>query len=90
MTVASIIINTFQIIAENINERKSPQPLTCCIQIRLVGIGENVFLHTEAATRGVPIFCKIYRKTPVPEPLFIRDQMFSCEFCEILKNTFFT
>ena len=39
---------------------------------------------------------KIHRKTPVPEPQacnFIKKetlaQAFSCEFCEISKNTFF-
>ena len=32
-------------------------------------------------------FRKIHRKTPVPEAL---AQVFSCEFCEISKNTFFT
>ena len=45
-------------------------------------------------------FNKIHRKTPVPESLccpagkFIKKgtlaQVFSCEFCEIFKNTFFT
>ena len=50
-------------------------------------------------------FHKIHRKTPVPETLlkkglwprtcnFIKKdslvQVFSCEFCEISKNTFFT
>ena len=45
-------------------------------------------------------FCKIHRKTPVPETLFNKvagfikkeslAQVFSCEFCEISKNTFFT
>ena len=40
-------------------------------------------------------FCKIHRKTPVPESQacnFIKKetlaQVFSCEFCEISKNTF--
>ena len=32
-------------------------------------------------------FCKIHRKTPVPEPL---AEVFSCEFCEISKDAFFT
>ena len=31
-------------------------------------------------------FAKIHRKTPVPETM---AQVFSCEFCEISKNTFF-
>ena len=48
------------------------------------------------------IFCKIHGKTPVLESLFFFEpqacnfikketlvQMFSCEFCEIFKNTFF-
>ena len=49
-------------------------------------------------------FCKIHRKTPVPESLFIQvaggacniikndalAQVFSCEFCKISKNAFFT
>ena len=47
-------------------------------------------------------FCKTHRKTPVPDFLFCRSeacnpikkefltQVFSCEFCEIFKNTFFT
>ena len=43
-------------------------------------------------------FHKIHRKTPVPESLFLIKlqalgtlaQVFSCEFCEISKNTFFT
>ena len=50
-------------------------------------------------------FCKIYRKPPVPDSLFqwscrfeacnfiqkeILAQVFSCEFCHIFKNTFFT
>ena len=39
-------------------------------------------------------FCKIHRKTLVPESLFIIKetlaQVFSCEFCEISWNTFFT
>ena len=37
---------------------------------------------------------KIHRKAPVPEPLFNKvvkketlTQVFSCEFCEISKNT---
>ena len=43
-------------------------------------------------------FRKIYRKTPVPESLFnkvaglrhrCRHRCFTCEFCEISKNTFF-
>ena len=48
-------------------------------------------------------FHKIHRKTPVPEAFFNRlwpqacnfikketlVQVFSCEFCEISKNTFF-
>ena len=32
-------------------------------------------------------------ETPVPESLFNKEsliQVFSCEFCEIFKNTFFT
>ena len=58
----------------------------------------------EAATVGVLLkkcpkqFRNVYRKTPVPESLFKlqlylkRDSGtgFSCEFCEIFKNTFFT
>ena len=45
-------------------------------------------------------FRKIHRKTPVPESLFklscnffkkeILAKVFSCEFCEISKNNFFT
>ena len=40
-------------------------------------------------------FCKILRKTPVPESLFNKvagplAQLFSCEFYEISKNIFFT
>ena len=48
-------------------------------------------------------FHKIHRKTPLPEPLFNKvaaldnfikketlAHVFSCEFCEISKNTFFT
>ena len=38
-------------------------------------------------------FHKIHRKTPVPETLLKKEtlvQVFSCEFCEISKNTFFT
>ena len=39
-------------------------------------------------------FHKIHRKTPGPETLFLKKQslaqVFSCEFCEIYKNTFFT
>ena len=45
-------------------------------------------------------FFKIHRKTPVPESFLIKlniffkketlAQVFSCEFCEISKNTFFT
>ena len=42
-------------------------------------------------------FRKIHRKTPVPEPQacnFIKKetlaQVFSCEFCETSKSTFFT
>ena len=49
--------------------------------------------------KGVPRnFAKIHKKTPVSESLFrinfikneILAQVFSCEFCEISKNTFFT
>ena len=40
-------------------------------------------------------FCKIHRKIPAPPQAcnFIKEdlaQAFSCEFCEIFKNTFFT
>ena len=37
-------------------------------------------------------FAKFTGETPVPESLFNKDtlaQVFSCEFCEISKNTFF-
>ena len=34
-------------------------------------------------------FHKIHRKTPVPLKKKILVQVFSCEFCEISKNTFF-
>ena len=54
----------------------------------------------EAATGGVCKkrcslkFRKIHRKTPVPGCNFIEKetlaQAFSCEFCEISKNAFFT
>ena len=52
-----------------------------------------------------PKFCGIHRKTNVPESLFYKVaglrpanllkketlvQVFSCEFCEIFQNTFFT
>ena len=49
--------------------------------------------HPEAATRGVLYescsqkFCKFHRKTPVLET---PTQRFSCEFCEIFKNSFRT
>ena len=35
-------------------------------------------------------FVKIHRKTPVPESILKKRQVFSCEFCEIFKRTFFT
>ena len=41
------------------------------------------------------MFCKIHRKTPVFESPFntfaglTKTQMFSCEFSEIFKNTYF-
>ena len=43
------------------------------------------------------VFCKLHRKTPVPESLFSCNfikketlaKVFSCEFYEITKNTFF-
>ena len=37
--------------------------------------------------------CNIYRKTPVPESLIKKKtlaQVFSCKFCKISKNNFFT
>ena len=41
------------------------------------------------------MFLKIHRKTPVTESLCnkaagLRQQMFSCKFCEIFKSIFFT
>ena len=61
-------------------------------------------IHAEAfvlrcSTRQVPEkICKLHKKTPVLESLFNKvsrnketsAQVFSCEFCEALKNTFFT
>ena len=58
----------------------------------------------EAATKGFyrkKVFLKINRKTPAPESLIYErpatlfkkrlwHRYFSCEFCKILKNTFFT
>ena len=52
----------------------------------------------EAVIGGVLKSCsKKFRKIPAPEFLFnkvagleIMTQVFSCEFCEISKNTFFT
>ena len=45
--------------------------------------------NTEATTRGVlKNFFKVHRKTPVPEKETLVE-VFSCEFCEISKNTFF-
>ena len=57
----------------------------------------------EAASRCSlkKVFLKIHKKTPVPESLFNKvavlrpkkdtlAKVFSCEFCEIFKNTFFT
>ena len=43
------------------------------------------------------VFCKLHRKTPVPQSLFSCNfikketlaKLFSCEFYEITKNTFF-
>ena len=58
----------------------------------------------EAATGGVlqnrcfSKFCKFHRKTPVLESLYDKvalyykktpTQVFTCEICEIFKNTFF-
>ena len=59
----------------------------------------NNQVPTEAATKLVCEkkcslkFRKIHRKTLVPESLFHKRDLthvFSCEFCEIFKNTFFT
>ena len=53
--------------------------------------------NSEAATRGSvkKVFLEISQKSPVPKPPacnFIKKeilaQVFSCEFCEISKNTF--
>ena len=54
----------------------------------------NPFVKTEAATRGVlwkKVFLEISQNSQ--ENTCARDdltQMFSCEFCEISKNIFFT
>ena len=55
-----------------------------------------VFMRSEGAVQRSYVkrcsykFRKIHKKTPVPESLFLKEtraQVFSCEFCEISKNT---
>ena len=57
----------------------------------------NVFYEERCSQK----FHKIHRKTPVPQSLFKPQackfikketlaQVFSCDFCEVFKNTFFT
>ena len=60
-------------------------------------------MYNEAFLRKMELFCKIHKKTPVPQSLFNKliglyptnllkertiTQVFSDEFCEILKTPF--
>ena len=85
---ASIITNIFQIIAENINERKSPQPLTCCIQIRLVGIGENVFCIQKQPPEMFQYFVKFTGKHLCQSLFFKETRCFPVNFVKFLRIPF--
>ena len=67
-------------------------------EIKLVGKNGKIKVISEAATRGVlckKVFLEISQNSQErPACNFIKKgtlaQVFSCEFCEISKNTFFT
>ena len=62
--------------------------MTCYIVLLNVILTFYVFLSTEAATRSV-----LWKKVLQACNFIKKDtlgQVFSCEFCEIWKNTFFT
>ena len=61
-----------------------------------ISLWRHKFWITEAAARGFLWkrrswkFHKIHRKTPVSKKEALAHHTFSCEFCEISKNTYFT
>ena len=80
-----------------ISERQYALVISLLFEVIFAKNGVYFCVLTEAATGGVLWkvfwkFYKIHRKTPVPESLLKKRlaQVFSCEFCEISKNTFFT
>ena len=61
---------------------------------RKTPVPESLFKQICRPKYSCRLEVKIHRKTPVPESLFSKKetlaQVFSCEFCKIPKNTFFT